>query len=229
MAADEVLLESAAEGVATLRFYGWAQPTLSLGYFQPESARHVHEPLGALPFVRRPTGGQILVHHHEVTYALALPSGNPWRRNAEKVCAWLERMHLVIADALRELGVHTDLATGSVAARGTALCFLQPTAGDVLIGVHKIVGSAQRRRRGALLQHGAVLLAASAHAPMLPGIQELSGLCLSDQHVSSAISRRFSERFSCRLLPADWSPRERDRIAELTRAQYTQPAWNLKR
>jgi lipoate-protein ligase A len=229
MAADQALLESADEGFATLRFYAWTQPTLSLGYFQPESARHIHEPLVRLPFVRRPTGGRILVHHHEVTYALALPFGPMWRLEAEKVSAWLGRMHRVIADALRALGVQTDVATGSVAGSGETLCFLQPVEGDVLIGAHKIVGSAQRRRRGALLQHGAVLMAASAHVPMLPGIQELTGLCLSEQDVCNAISRQFSQHFSCRLLPGDCSPCERNRIAVLARTQYTQPAWNLKR
>jgi lipoyl(octanoyl) transferase len=229
MAADQALLESAAQGVAALRFYAWAEPTLSLGYFQPESARYIHQPLAGLPFVRRPTGGQILVHHHEVTYALALPSGPPWRPEAEKVCEWLARMHLVIAGALRALGVQTDVATGSVAGSGEALCFLQPVAGDVLIGTHKIVGSAQRRRRGALLQHGGVLMAASVHAPMLPGIQDLTGLCLSEQDVCNVISRQFSQHFSCRLQPGDWSPCERNRIGVLATTQYTQPAWNLKR
>jgi lipoate-protein ligase A len=229
MAADQALLESAAQGVATFRFYAWTEPTLSLGYFQPESARHIHEQLAGLPYVRRPTGGQILVHHHEVTYALALPSGHPWRPDAEKASTWLGRMHLAIADALRSLGVQTEVATGSLGGRGAALCFLQPVAGDILIGAHKIVGSAQRRRRGALLQHGAVLMAASAHAPMLPGIQELTGLCFSEQDVCKAISRQFSRHFSCRLLPGDWSPCERNRIALLARTQYTQPAWNLKR
>ena len=39
MAADETLLESAVRGLASLRFYGWSPPTLSLGYFQPERSR----------------------------------------------------------------------------------------------------------------------------------------------------------------------------------------------
>jgi len=52
MAADEVLLESAAAGVASLRFYDWSEPTVSLGYFQPRGAR-----LAGLPYVRRPSGG----------------------------------------------------------------------------------------------------------------------------------------------------------------------------
>src|ERR687887_40477 len=93
MAADEMLLESAAAGVASLRFYGWCEATLSLGYFQAEKLRCADERLAQLPYVRRPTGGATLVHHHEVTYALGLPAGPPWQTGEP----WLRRMHGIIA------------------------------------------------------------------------------------------------------------------------------------
>src|SRR5438093_13282662 len=93
MAADEALLESAVAGAASLRFYGWAEATLSLGYFQPERSRQQYARLARLPFVRRPSGGHALVHHHEVTYALALPVGRPWQAGEP----WLCRMHEIIA------------------------------------------------------------------------------------------------------------------------------------
>src|SRR5262249_13270053 len=73
VATDEALLESALAGVATLRFYGWSEPTLSLGYFQSHTIRLADPLLAELPFVRRPSGGDTLVQHHELTYALALP------------------------------------------------------------------------------------------------------------------------------------------------------------
>src|SRR5205085_11240257 len=66
MAADEVLLEAAFAGVASLRFYGWTTATVSLGYFQPERVRLDDGRLAGLPFVRRPSRGGTLVHHHEV-------------------------------------------------------------------------------------------------------------------------------------------------------------------
>src|SRR5438067_2477800 len=110
MAADEVLLESAARGVASLRFYGWTEATLSLGYFQPESLRHTDERLAVLPYVRRASGGATLVHHHEVTYALALPPDQPWHGDR----AWVGRMHGIIAAALNALGVGAHLHDGKV-------------------------------------------------------------------------------------------------------------------
>ena len=67
MAADEALLESAARGVASLRFYTWTEPMLSLGYFQPAEERQADANLARLAWVRRATGGAAIVHHHELT------------------------------------------------------------------------------------------------------------------------------------------------------------------
>src|SRR5262245_11340430 len=102
MAADETLLEAALRGAASLRFYGWTEATLSLGYFQPERLRRGDDRLARLPFVRRPSGGNTLVHHNEVTYALALPAGPPWQAGPCRGTAWLCRMHTVIAAALAD-------------------------------------------------------------------------------------------------------------------------------
>ena len=63
MAVDEALLESVADGgPATLRFYQWSEPTLSLGYFQPYADREQHEASRELTVVRRSTGGGALIH-----------------------------------------------------------------------------------------------------------------------------------------------------------------------
>src|SRR5262249_42325697 len=107
MAADEVLLESAALGVASLRFYRWTQAAVSLGYFQPAAARLADPLLAPLPFVRRLTGGQALVHHLEVTYALALPPHLTHlpcgERGRGEGSSWLCRMHQIVAAAFRRL------------------------------------------------------------------------------------------------------------------------------
>ena len=99
MATDEALLGAALAGVATLRFYGWSPPTLSLGYFQKEQVRLSDPLLAGLPFVRRPSGGETLVHHHELTYALALPRS--WLGGER----WPVRMHDIIRDALASFGI----------------------------------------------------------------------------------------------------------------------------
>jgi lipoate-protein ligase A len=226
MAADEALLQSAGSGAASLRFYGWAEPTLSLGYFQPAQLRCEDPALAGLPWVRRPSGGAALVHHHEVTYALALPA----RVAGVSASAWLRRMHGIIAEALRTLGVETSAhLPGEGEQFPGFLCFRHFAAGDLLIGPAKVVGSAQRRHRGALLQHGAVLLAASPHAPALPGLCELTGRRLDAAEVCEAVRLCFQERTGWQVADSDWTEAERQAAEMLVRDKYATDAWNSRR
>src|SRR5688500_10259595 len=106
MAADEALLRSALHlGVASLRFYTWTEPTLSLGYFQPHAERLGNAALSEAAWVRRPTGGAAILHHLELTYGLALPAGPPW----DAPEGWLCRFHRAIAGALKQFGVSAQV------------------------------------------------------------------------------------------------------------------------
>ena len=245
MAADEALLQTAAAGsekgdcpplfqgtvpffgpcTASLRFYGWSEPTVSLGYFQPERVRLEDPNLAALPFVRRPSGGATLVHDHELTYCLALPAG-PWQRGEP----WLVRMHRIIAAALMDLGVRMQMHEGQAQRHGKSfLCFRQFTPGDLLINSAKVVGSAQRKQRGALLQHGAILLARSAHTPTLPGIRELSGITVTASQMIKALVHSFVSLLNAHVVEDGWtSHAERARL-ELITARYSQDKWNHRR
>ena len=140
MADDEVLLGAAAAGVASLRFYAWSPATISLGYFQPHGAIRDNPRLAALPYVRRPSGGLTLVHHHEVTYALAVPAGSVWQAGERGLCA----MHRIIAEALATWGIRPSLHEAPDRHADTLLCFRHVTAGDLCIDGCKVVGSAQR-------------------------------------------------------------------------------------
>jgi lipoyl(octanoyl) transferase len=224
MAADEALLESAAADCASLRFYGWSTATVSLGYFQPERVRYEDKRLAELPWVRRPSGGGTLVHHHEVTYALALPAGSPWQSGEP----WLRRMHTIIAAALDGLGVSVRLH-GAAEPFAGFLCFQHFTAGDLLLGPGKVVGSAQRRQRKALMQHGSILLAASPFAPVLPGIKELAGREPSVAETVAAVERAFVRDTGWELVPGEWGGAERQRVEELAAGKYGQDWWNRKR
>jgi lipoate-protein ligase A len=229
MAADQTLLESAAEGVASLRFYGWTTPTLSLGYFQP-ARRRLSDPLLAhLPFVRRPTGGEALVHDHELTYALALPAGQPWQRRGE---SWVQRMHGIIRAACEQLGLALSLGVCEQEKRlGPFLCFLHHTPCDLLLGKHKVVGSAQRKSKGGLLQHGAILLAQSPFTPSLPGFRELAEIDwpTSKAAARDAILMAFGREAGWDLDATNWTDVERQRIGELAPGKYSSPTWNEKR
>jgi lipoate-protein ligase A len=219
MAADEVLLEG-ADRSACLRFYGWSEPTASLGYFQPHAIRPAN-----LPYVRRPSGGLTLVHHHELTYCLALPAGASWQGGEP----WLRRMHRVIAAALGKLGVATHLHEGQDLHRDTPLCFGHLTAGDLLLNGWKIGGSAQRRSRGALMQHGGILLAQSEFAPDLAGIRELTGRELSIAQLTHMIGAAFVEETLRHLIDTTWGAERRQRVITLVRRKYSRTEWNDKR
>jgi lipoate-protein ligase A len=227
MAADEVLLETAEAGSASLRLYGWSQPTLSLGYFQASATCRAYSRLGELAWVRRPSGGAALVHHLEVTYALALPAGAPWQKRGE---SWLRRMHTILQDAFASLGVTARICGDNEEKKlGEILCFLHHTPGDLLIGEAKVAGSAQRKQRGALMQHGSILLTASPFTPVLPGLRELTGLPISPDTLCAAVSEHFARHTGWDLLPSEWEPIGRRLIEELAAGKYTQRAWNCKR
>jgi lipoyl(octanoyl) transferase len=226
MAADETLLEAAA-GMASLRFYGWSQPALSLGYFQSSGASRAYPRLGELAWVRRPSGGAALVHHHELTYCLALPAGPPWQKRSE---SWLKSMHAIVRDALALLGVFARLCDDSEERKlGDVLCFLHQTPGDLLLGASKIGGSAQRKQRGTLMQHGSILLAASSFTPQLPGIRELAGVSLSMEQLGAAVVEQLRKHTGWRFVATEWTPWEREHIDELAARKYSQPVWNSKR
>jgi lipoate-protein ligase A len=220
MAADEVMLEAAAAGVASLRFYGWPEANLSLGYFQPEAARRSDARLAALPWVRRPSGGSALVHHHELTYALAVPAGRPGPAQA----------HAVIAAALAGLGARVrPCGPDEGRKQGEVLCFLHHTPGDLLLGASKVVGSAQRKLRGAVLQHGGILLAASPAAPDLLGIAEQTGLRLTPAEVAAAVTEELARSTGWAVEADDWSALERPRVERLVAEKYATARWNFKR
>jgi lipoyl(octanoyl) transferase len=226
MAADEALLEYAAGGRPALRFYTWDPPTLSLGYFQPAADRLADPKLAALPYVRRASGGGAIVHHHELTYALALPPGPPWQAGANWVC----RMHDIIRAALGAFGgAAAACGCGQEAGRGAFLCFAHQTPGDAILDGHKVVGSAQRKRVGALLQHGSILLVASPHAPHLAGVRELTGVATDPAALAGELARAFTRMTGWALAPMDWPAAVRDRVAALAAEKYRQPAWNDRR
>jgi len=235
MAVDEALLEAAAErGEACWRFYAWSEPTLSLGYFQDYADRGQHAASGTCPAVRRLTGGGAILHDAELTYSLLLPSRHPLAGGRDCLYA---AVHECLVEALGELGIvsgtlrvpsgqrHTECAGCNPA----FLCFHRRAPGDVLLGAHKIAGSAQRRRRGAVLQHGSVLLRRSAAAPELPGLEDLAGRPVGRQAIQSVWLQCVGARLGMRWYEGSLSPQDASRADTLVRTRYGRSAWTEER
>jgi lipoate-protein ligase A len=239
MALDEVLLESALrDGVATLRFYRWSEPTVSLGYFQHLADREAHAPSRACPVVRRTTGGGAIIHDQELTYSLAIPADSPL---AKRSTALYAVAHDSLIEALASWGIRSFKASGAgpegcgaaSAARDVAaepfLCFERRACGDVIIDHCKVCGSAQRRSHGAILQHGSVLLGTSTAATELPGIRELADVNIHENELIAAWLPRFSKRLNFRATAADWTARELQSARALTTSRYGNPEWTGKK
>lgn len=170
---DAALLERGVAGNAALRFYGWNEPTVSLGHFQATQSQAVPERLRGLPVVRRLSGGGAILHHHELTYSCVLPAAHPLSKQPSRL---YDLAHEAIIRVLAQSGIAARMRGDAAFEDQSFLCFARGDARDIVIGQHKIVGSAQRRRQGAILQHGSLLLRASEWTPEFPGIQELTGI-----------------------------------------------------
>jgi lipoate-protein ligase A len=177
MALDEALLDAVAENrqTAYVRTYAWTIPTLSLGYFQRLAEVRADPRWRSVPVVRRLTGGGAIWHHHELTYALILPADHP---RARPHTAMYRAVHAAIAETLAEMGVPVDRRAHTAPHETDRvrpfLCFSDQDPEDLVYQGFKLVGSAQRRRSGAILQHGSILVAGSPHVPELRGCRDLA-------------------------------------------------------
>jgi lipoyl(octanoyl) transferase len=156
MALDHALATSLGPDEAVLRLYGWATPTVSFGRNEPAVASY--EPDQAvqrgIEVVRRPTGGRAVLHDAEVTYAVVVP-----QRAMGGARDTYVQINRGLVAALAALGAPVRVATeGVTAALDAGPCFQIPVDGEVTALGHKLVGSAQARIDGALLQHGSIIL-----------------------------------------------------------------------
>ena len=158
MARDTALQARAAKTLETVfSVYSWTRPTLSFGRHQPATGLYDIERILAagVDVVRRPTGGRAILHDREVTYSVTAPI-----EDAEPLREAYSRINRILLDGLARLGVVAGLATPSDRAAAPSIrpCFETPAEGELVADGAKLVGSAQWRDGGALLQHGSILV-----------------------------------------------------------------------
>ena len=235
MAVDEMLLERAQDqATACLRFYGWSEPTLSLGYFQTYTDRQEHPPSRSCAAVRRLTGGGAILHDAELTYSIVLPGSHPLATRRDEL---YQGVHGCLVEALGRLGIAAQLCmvsdkTGAdkiASAREPFLCFQRRSPGDVLIGQTKVCGSAQRRRNGAVLQHGSLLWRTSPVAPELPGVEDIIRHPLEAETVAELWLSGLSRRLGFGWQSEDLDEKAVRRAETLVESRYARNDWTKNR
>ncbi|MBK8047717.1 MAG: lipoate--protein ligase family protein [Anaerolineales bacterium] len=257
MAIDQALAEACAAdlGPPVLRFYRWLPPAVSLGRHQAftdidtETVRK-----RGYEIVRRPTGGRAILHTDEFTYSVAAKADEP-RLAGGVMDAYLSISNALVA-GLQNLGVAAEKAPGTVRVGSdiSAACFEAPSAYEITAGGRKLMGSAQSRRAGYVLQHGSlplmgditrlidVLALDAARAAALRtelavractlaealGAAEDS-LDVSYAAVCKAMQRGFETQMALSFKVTSLTPAEVRRAAALIREQYGNREWTIQR
>lgn len=226
MARDEALLNRVGDGSSapTLRLYQWDPPTISLGYFQPYAAfEALPPPAGELAVVRRLTGGGAILHDQELTYSLLLPADHRLLSDGPN------QLYVVVHDAviasLQSMGVRGEQcgeSDESTPVRGPFFCFARRHRYDVLVDGRKILGSAQRRTRSAVLQHGSIVLANRFEQQPTAALAQPydEGLGLLDGSLLDQLANTTGETFE----PGEWTADEIDAANDLE-PKYAGAAW----
>ena len=248
MAIDEALHRSCVDwnSPPTLRIYGWTRPAVSLGFAQKADTLDLEYCDSAgIEIVRRPTGGRAVVHGHDVTFSIVIPLDSlPIdSRSVRKSHEWL--MSGVLSGFDR-LGIRAELggkdAPGGDAgaeqatrlrSQASANCFAKVAECDLRVGAFKLVGAAQMRKDGVLLQQGSIPIAqprvdlrrlfpADDRSPNI-GIPQIN---FSREVVTEALIAGISEALHVTLLPGSLTESEVLLAERFAREKYSDDRWN---
>jgi lipoate-protein ligase A len=251
MARDEALLRAVGAGGSppVLRLYAWSPPTLSLGFGQrvadADRDRLVERNWG---LVRRLTGGRAILHTDELTYCIVLPASHPLAQGS--VVESYRRISAAFAAAVGALGGTTRADRASARGSGSAVCFETPSHYELTVNGRKLVGSAQARRVGGVLQHGSLPLSgdlgrivdvlafpdSESRDQARIGVRqravtlgEALGRDVAWQEAASTLAAAVEETFAVQLATDGWSTGELETANLLERDVYAAESWTARR
>ncbi|HWQ68973.1 MAG TPA: biotin/lipoate A/B protein ligase family protein [Patescibacteria group bacterium] len=245
MGVDEALATLCRDG-ATLRFYAWETPTLSIGYSQrindidPVACR-----TSTVHLVRRPTGGRAVLHQQDLTYSLILPLRPPWTKISIRES--YRQINVSMLRGLETLGLEVGLGRRSRQVNGalSPFCFTAISHYEVLVGRKKVIGSAQRRFPTALLQQGSILLdfdpagilnllrpadrfAAAGAFETVGSLREALGWLPNRLEVETAIRNGFAGEMGIEFVEGELRPEELRLSVELAATRYGSDGWTFR-
>jgi lipoyl(octanoyl) transferase len=247
MAVDEALLLGRLRGTSppTLRFFAWDPPAVSLGYGQRLDGRIDLEAARRLGVgvVRRLTGGSAILHEGpllELTYSVVAGHGD--FPGAEVLLDTYRWIGAALGAGLRGLGAPVEMVAAQPSNPATmpAFCFARTGSFELEVGGRKLVGSAQRRRGTAFLQHGSVMLGTAperirrvfpAEPASLAGmttVESVLGRRPSFRETAEALAQGFRETHALELRPGDLSADEHALVDSLAGQKYGTDEWTRR-
>lgn len=254
MAIDEAMMIQHRLGKVppTIRFYGWEPAACSIGYFQKIERELDLEAIKeqGLSYVRRLTGGRTVFHDQELTYSLVVSEKYPLYSTS------ITQSYLQISKGLlagfTELGLDATLAP-VVRRRGkpqSSACFDTASDYEIQIFGKKVVGSAQVRQQGVLLQHGSILLDYDADrffqllrfpseaarnrmkrvfSRQAGAINHFTMKRKSVAEVVRAFYQGFMKGMNISLVKGELTPEEKELAQQLQKEKYESDDWNFMR
>ncbi len=240
MATDEALT---ASNLPVLRFYAWQPACLSLGYFQ--KIRAINTELCRelkIDLVRRLTGGNAVLHKSELTYLLIC--------DADLMPGSVIESYKIISagllQGLRNLGLNPVMNSNVGKGGRSALCFNDPSWYEILVNGKKIIGSAQKRINGKILQHGSILIKTNAKEYCslfnlsTPGLDELVKkrmTSINDElgegvdycRLKEAVKEGFRSALGIDFEPSSLTDEELQQAEKLANDKYINEQWNRLR
>ena len=266
MAIDEAIMIAHREGLVspTIRFYQWSPPAVSLGYFQDlkkEIDIDACQDMG-VDIVRRPTGGKAVLHDKELTYSFVIKEDHPLVNDS--ILETYKKISGGIIKGLSCLGVKAELVPVREKLKNDSLnkekiskilhpdiksiCFSVPSQYEVQVNGKKIVGSAQVRKGGIVLQHGSLLIKLEKDKLFsvfnFPSVQvreklksrfnatsleEILKKRIDFSELSEILPRGFEEEFGVKLVEGKLTEQEEKVSKDLFENKYSTYEWNYER
>lgn len=238
MAIDESLLTSK---LPVLRFYQWKPAALSIGYFQSvKDFNFDNLRKHNIDLVRRLTGGSAVLHDKELTYSFIIDEANMPKSIVESY----KEISNGLLEGLSNLGLKAVMNKYVEKGRKSAVCFNDPSWYEIIVNGKKIIGSAQKRVNGKLLQHGAVLvdidvekycsLFSNCTMQLINKVRERMTSINNELNkkvnyddVKKAIKKGFEEKLKIKFKLSWLTEKEASLAAELERNKYSTKEWNL--
>ena len=252
MSVDEALLLSTTseQFLPTIRLYDWQPACLSLGYAQPITDVNLnHLQKQGWTLVRRPTGGRAILHREEITYSITAPQDDPLVMGS--LLESYKRISQVLLRALQLMGIEAradqEYQNLSAQQRREPICFEVPSNYEITANGKKLIGSAQARKSGGVLQHGSLPLGGdisvitsvldysseealvSAQKKILDHattLETILGKRLTWEEAATAFTQAFLEYFQKPVKQSDLLPFEFTLAQEIYRSKYSTASWN---